>query len=129
MPGSVPVFRVFVSSTFSDFDHERRALHERVFPELKRLCEGLGAQFQAIDLRWGVTTEASADQRAVAICLDEVDRCCQMTRRPNFLLLLGDRYGWRPPPAIVPAADFEEFRKRMAADAAGLVDLWYVKDR
>lgn len=129
MPGSVPVFRVFVSSTFSDLGAEREALHERVFPELKRLCESLGAQFQAIDLRWGVTTEASADQRAVAICLDEVDRCCQMTRRPNFVVLLGDRYGWRPPPATVPAADFERFRKRMAADAAGLVDLWYVEDR
>jgi NACHT domain- and WD repeat-containing protein len=129
MPGSVPVFRVFVSSTFSDLGAEREALHEHVFPELKRLCESLGAQFQAIDLRWGVTTEASADQRAVAICLDEVDRCCQMTRRPNFLLLLGDRYGWRPPPATVPAADFERLRKRMAADAAGLVDLWYVEDR
>ena len=55
MPGSVPVFRVFVSSTFADLAAERMALHERVFPELKRLCDGLGAQFQAIDLRWGVT--------------------------------------------------------------------------
>jgi NACHT domain- and WD repeat-containing protein len=129
MPGSVPVFRVFVSSTFSDLEAERAALHRHVFPELKRLCEGLGAQFQAIDLRWGVATEASADQRAVAICLEEVDRCGQMTRRPNFLLLLGDRYGWRPPPATVPAAVFERLRRRMAADVAGLVDLWYVQDR
>jgi hypothetical protein len=37
MPGSVPVFRVFVSSTFSDLGAEREALHERVFPELKRV--------------------------------------------------------------------------------------------
>jgi hypothetical protein len=108
---------------------ERAALHARVFPELRRLCAGLGAQFQAIDLRWGVTSEASLDQRAVGICLDEVDRCLAATPRPYFVLLLGDRYGWRPPPATVPASQFELLRGRMAGGDAELVDLWHVEDR
>ena len=32
-------FRVFVSSTFSDPKAERNALQERVFPELRKLCQ------------------------------------------------------------------------------------------
>ena len=128
MPGSVPVFRVFVSSTFVDLAVERKALHERVFPELRRLCDLLGAQFQVIDLRWGVTTEASLDQRTVAVCLDEVDRCRAATRRPYFILLLGDRYGWRPPPGAVIGERFDLLRAAMPPDDAELVDLWYVED-
>ena len=129
MPGSVPIFRVFISSTFADLGAEREVLHNRVFPELRRLCAVLGAQFHAIDLRWGVTTEASLDQRAVAICLEEVDRCLAVTQRPYFVLLLGDRYGWRPPPATVTGAQFEPLRAVMAGQEAELVDLWYVEDR
>lgn len=30
-------FRLFISSTFSDFLAEREALHRRVFPELEKL--------------------------------------------------------------------------------------------
>jgi hypothetical protein len=37
MPGSVPAFRVFVSSTFADLCLERAALHSRVLPELRQL--------------------------------------------------------------------------------------------
>ena len=129
MPASVPVFRIFVSSTFSDLGDERRAIDRRVFPQLRELCERRGAQFQAIDLRWGVTFEAASDQRTVAICLGEVDRCLQATPQPNFLLLLGGRYGWRPPPASVRAHVFERLRARMTADARQLVDLWYVEDQ
>ena len=128
MPGSVPVFRVFVSSTFADLAAERMALHERVFPELKRLCDGLGAQFQAIDLRWGVTTEASLEQRTVAVCLEEVDRCRAATRRPYFMLLLGDRYGWRPPPEAVIGERFELLCAVMSPEDAELVHQWYVED-
>jgi len=52
-----PVIRVFVSSTFSDLTHERNALQDRTWPELERYCLLRGFQFQAIDLRWGITEE------------------------------------------------------------------------
>ena len=51
-----PVIRVFVSSTFSDLKHERNALQAQVFPKLEQLCQKNGFQFQAIDLRWGVSS-------------------------------------------------------------------------
>jgi hypothetical protein len=82
------LFRVFVTSTFSDLVAERNALQEHVFPRLRRLCADHGAQFQAVDLRWGVSEEASLDQQAVTICLEEVARCRAVTPRPNFVLLL-----------------------------------------
>jgi len=62
-----PVIRVFVSSTFSDLKLERDALARRVFPKLEQLCQTEGFQFQAIDLRWGVSTEAGLDHRTMRI--------------------------------------------------------------
>lgn len=55
------VIRVFVSSTFSDMKHERSALAAEVYPKLEKHCQKNGFQFQAIDLRWGVSTEAGLD--------------------------------------------------------------------
>jgi hypothetical protein len=43
----------------------------------------------------------------VAICLDEIARCQRLTPRPNFIVLLGDRYGWRPLPSRIEKAEFE----------------------
>ena len=107
MPQTSRTFRIFVSSTFSDLVAERNALQERVFPRLRQLCQQQhGCRFQAIDLRWGVSNEASLDQQAMSICLGEIARCQQDSPRPNFIVLLGDRYGWCPPPAQIPAAEF-----------------------
>lgn len=107
-------FRVFVSSTFEDLKAERNKLHESVFPRLRELCKRRGARFQAIDLRWGVSEEASLDQQTMNICLGEIKRCQAVTPRPNFLVLLGDRYGWRPPSPQINASEFEELLKHVS---------------
>ena len=99
-------FRIFVSSTFADLKAERNALQEQVFPRLRRLCAQQGCRFQAIDLRWGVGQEAGLDQRTMEICLEEISRCQRITPRPNFIVLLGERYGWCPLPAAIAAPDF-----------------------
>lgn len=91
-----PVIRVFVSSTFSDLKLERNALQQRVFPILEQFCIKDGFQFQAIDLRWGVSTEAGLDHRTMRICFDELRRAQEISPKPNFLILPGNRYGWRP---------------------------------
>src|SRR5690242_10080634 len=107
MPSGVRVFRVFVSSTFGDLGAERSALHERVFPALRALCAEHDAEFQAIDLRWGVSADAVVDQRVAEICLGEIDRCRHVTERPNFLVVLGDRYGARPVPPVIEAGTYQ----------------------
>ncbi len=117
-----------MSSTFSDLKAERNALHRTAFPALKRLCEEHGARFQAIDLRWGVREEAALDQQTMRICLDEVKRCQQVTPKPNFLLLLGDRYGWRPLPAEIPTAEWEEIAKGLSGDRLKRLEEWYRLD-
>ncbi len=120
-------FRLFISSTFSDLEAERHALHRQVFPGLQRLCESKGARFQAIDLRWGVSDEAGLDQRTMPLCLDEIDRC-QKADRPNFLILLGDRYGWRPLPATIPATEFDPIIEKVDDGARDRLTSWYLRD-
>lgn len=113
MAQTTRTFRVFVSSTFSDFKEERNALQEEVFPKLRELCTGYGCRFQAIDLRWGVREEAGLDQQTMRICIDEISRSQRTSPRPNFIVLLGDRYGWLPLPAEIPAAEFEQILTRV----------------
>lgn len=84
--------RVFISSTFVDFQQERRLLVERVFPSLNRRGRERGLEIVDVDLRWGVTAEQTERGETLPICLSEIDRC-----RPYFIGLLGERYGWIPP--------------------------------
>ncbi len=122
-------FRIFVSSTFSDLKAERDALQRFVFPRLRELCASRGARFQAIDLRWGVSEEAGLDQRTMPICLAEIERCQRVTPRPNFIVLLGDRYGWRPLPPEIPASEFAAIEAKVAAaDDRTLLSTWYRLD-
>jgi hypothetical protein len=101
-----PVIRVFVSSTFSDLVAERNALAENVWPELERYCRQRGFTFQAIDLRWGVPGEAGLDHRTMQICFEELHRAQETSPEPNFLILLGDKYGWRPLPETISETEY-----------------------
>jgi hypothetical protein len=122
-------FRSFVSSTFSDLKVERNALQERVFPRLRELCERHGCRFQAIDLRWGVNEEAALDQRTMRICLVEIARCQHVTPRPNFIVLVGNRYGWRPLPYEIEANEFEKILAGLSNTGnAERLTYWYRKD-
>ncbi|MFM8534699.1 MAG: DUF4062 domain-containing protein [Acidimicrobiia bacterium] len=101
---SARTFRLFVSSTFSDFIAEREALQQEVFPALEKYCALQGARFQALDLRWGITEQAQREHDTMRIYLEEVRRCKQLSPRPNFAVLLWERYGWEPLPARIPKA-------------------------
>jgi hypothetical protein len=128
MPTAARTFRVFVSSTFEDLKAERDALQRDVFPKLRKLCEENGARFQAIDLRWGVRDEASLDQQTMEICLREIERCQQTGIKPNFIVLLGDRYGWRPLPARIEAQEFNKICDQAPNEGLRLIDQWYERD-
>jgi NACHT domain- and WD repeat-containing protein len=115
-------FRVFISSTFADLVEERSVLQKQVFPRLRALCEKHGSRFQPVDLRWGVSEEAGRDQRTMWICLEEIKRCQETTPRPNFMVLLGDRYGWRPLPSEIPVDDVA--RMRVASSLAARMHIF-----
>jgi hypothetical protein len=123
-------FRLFISSTFSDFTGEREALQTKVFPQLEAYCASYGYQFQAIDLRWGVNEEAQLDQKTIEICLNEV-HTCKHYPHPNFLIMLGDRYGWVPLPYAIEKMEFESilaFYSKSEKNRA-LLQKWYQHDK
>jgi WD40 repeat protein len=136
MPIARSTIRLFVSSTFSDMEAERDALQREVFPRLRQLCLSNGLRFQPIDLRWGVPEEAGKDNRTMRICLRELRRCQEMHPKPNFLILLGDRYGWRPLPEIIPADLFAQLLNQVPRAAQELLEWretqatkgWYRRD-
>ena len=123
-----PIFRIFLSSTFEDLREERNALQREVFPRLDRYCRSKGFEFRVIDLRWGIGEQASLNQQTVNICLEEIQRCQDLSPKPNFLVLLGNRYGWRPPPPQIPAVEFEQLMLAVASDKLPLLKDWYKKD-
>ena len=122
-------FRLFISSTFSDFMREREVLQTEVFPELEKYCTSHGYQFQAIDLRWGVNEEAQVDQKTIEICLKEVITCKHYPH-PNFLVMLGDRYGWIPLPYAIEKKEFKDILNFYSSHslAQKLLKEWYQHD-
>jgi hypothetical protein len=105
-PGQI--IRLFVSSTFADFSVERTLLQQNIFPALQDLCRQEGFRFQPIDLRWGVSQEAGKIGRTLSICFGELQRCQDLSPDFNLLILLGDRYGWRPLPERIPAEELAQ---------------------
>lgn len=118
-----------MSSTFSDLEAERSALQERVFPKIKQLCLEHGCRFQAIDLRWGVRKEAGYDQQTMKICIEEIRRCQKTNLKPNFIVLLGNKYGWQPAPSEIVSDEFEKIRTLAPQEEQDLLDFWYKEDK
>lgn len=119
------IIRCFVSSTFVDMTLERNLLQKYIVPELKAYCRTKGWQFEVIDLRWGISAEAASHHKTMRICLNELKRCVELSPRPNFILLLGQRYGWRPIPENLPCADFNYVSARCTETEREVLHCWY----
>lgn len=129
MPQQTKIFRVFVSSTFTDMKEERRILQECVFPKLEKFCEANGAKFQAVDLRWGVNEESQRNQKTLEICLNEIARCQRITPKPNFLILVGNKYGWLPLPHKITKNEMKRIHKVVRSVENKLLRKWYRLDK
>ncbi|MCX5800589.1 MAG: hypothetical protein NTX17_04310 [Candidatus Eisenbacteria bacterium] len=57
------------------------------------------------------------------ICLKELERSQSVTPRRNFMVLLGDRYGWQPLPPQIEAGEFEAILKKVSLQDRELL-LW-----
>jgi hypothetical protein len=121
-------FRLFISSTFSDFNEERRLLQTYVFPEIRSYCSDLGGYtFQPIDLRWGVSNVAQLDQKTLELCIDEV-HASKLQPYPNFLIMAGDRYGWVPLTYAIEQKEFEIILDKVCDEDRVIVNEWYKLD-
>src|SRR3974390_3299864 len=114
VPGAT--IRLFLSSTFADFQTERDVLQRRFFPELRRLCSASGFRLQPIDLRWGVSEAAGTERQTLRICFDELERCRLLSPDFFLLILLGERYGSYILPPQVQAASIERLVPHLSAE-------------
>ncbi|KAK7504283.1 hypothetical protein BaRGS_00004587 [Batillaria attramentaria] len=80
--------RIFFSSPFGGMEEEREELTRKYFPQIQHACNMHGVQFVAVDMRWGITSQAADDAQVINICLREVDRS------DIFVGFFGQRYGW-----------------------------------
>ena len=115
------VVRIFVTSSYGDLRPERLALQRHVFPKLGQLCAERSSRLQVIDLR------RAFNQPMMKLLLRELDRGATTQVRPLMLVLLGERYGWRPLPEAIPAPEFEVLCQRLRGEPSRLQLLqdWY----
>jgi uncharacterized protein DUF4062 len=122
------IIRLFVSSTFADFQRERDVLQHRVFPMLRELCTQAGLRFQPIDLRWGVSAAAGAERQTLRICFEELARCRERSPDFHLLILLGDRYGTCFLPPEVDAGQIARLRPHLSRVDLDVFDSAYALD-
>ncbi len=91
--------KVFVSSTFRDFQSERDNIRNVVQPKLAEFLREYGIYFSFTDLRWGIYTNSSEeenDKKVLSVCLHEITQA-----KPFTIVLLGERYGYIPDKALI----------------------------
>ncbi|KAI8121835.1 NACHT and WD repeat domain-containing protein 2 [Lucilia cuprina] len=130
-PVSSKIVRIFTSSTFTDTTMERNSLMAKCYPRIKDYCrEKHGLEFQVVDMRWGVRDEATDDHMTTELCMREIKNCQRLSMGPNFVVFLGQKYGYRPIPTYIVSSELQlicEELTSMGVDRA-LLDLWYKKD-
>ncbi|XP_039495368.1 NACHT and WD repeat domain-containing protein 2 isoform X2 [Drosophila santomea] len=130
-PVSSKIVRIFTSSTFTDTTMERNTLMAKCYPRIKDYCrEKHGLEFQVVDMRWGVRDEATDDHMTTELCMREIKNCQRLSMGPNFIVFLGQKYGYRPIPTYIVSSELAlicEELTSMGVDRA-ILDLWYKKD-
>ncbi|KAF6039458.1 hypothetical protein EB796_002235 [Bugula neritina] len=133
------VVKIFLSSTFSDMYVERNYLFSNIYKNLQQYCRlQHDVEFQVVDMRWGVRDEAALDHSGPKTCMDELRSCQELSLGPNFVCLLGQRYGNRPLQAKIPQTEYqviieslnnlsEEEKTELNLDIP-LLDFWYQCD-
>ncbi|XP_011338040.1 NACHT and WD repeat domain-containing protein 2 isoform X2 [Ooceraea biroi] len=130
-PVSSKIVRIFTSSTFTDTTMERNTLMAQCYPKLKDYCrEKHGLEFQVVDMRWGVRDEATDDHMTTELCMREIENCQRLSMGPNFVVFLGQKYGYRPIPTYVLSSELEMLRTELESLGmdVSVLDKWYKKD-
>ncbi|XP_015602008.1 NACHT and WD repeat domain-containing protein 2 isoform X2 [Cephus cinctus] len=130
-PVSSKIVRIFTSSTFTDTTMERNTLMAQCYPKLKDYCrEKHGLEFQVVDMRWGVRDEATDDHMTTELCMREIENCQRLSMGPNFVVFLGQKYGYRPIPTYVLSSELEMLRTELEIQVmdVSVLDTWYKKD-
>ena len=81
--GMLNLFNIY---SFVDMRAERNKLMKNVIPRLKTFCSERDLDFQAVDMRWGVTDDCTNDHSVEKLCLLEVENCQKISLGPNFVV-------------------------------------------
>ncbi|KAK3582783.1 hypothetical protein CHS0354_035720 [Potamilus streckersoni] len=123
--------RIFISSTFTDTREERNLLLESVYPKLKTYCkEKHGLDFQLVDMRWGVPSDATNDHQATNLCREEIYNCQKLSTGPNFVTFLNQKYGYKPLQTAINVAEFETLLSALRESGREVTQLltWFKRD-
>ena len=105
-----------------------RDVLRKIFSRLKKEYQAKAWQIEYVDLRWGIRSEASVDNQTMRICLKELKRCQELSPQPNFIILLGDRYGWIPLPELITCEEMNDLMLLATDEEADLIWQWYDQD-
>ncbi|KAM9831467.1 NACHT domain- and WD repeat-containing protein 1 [Neosynchiropus ocellatus] len=124
------MIRIFISSTFTDMSSERKVLLERAFPQVQAFCRSLGLLFEVVDLRWGLRSITAGDHEACEVFIQEIEKCRRLSAGPSFVALLGNRYGHRALPLVIPEKLLEVLLAKLSNNPDGVkhVTQWFWKD-
>uniref|UniRef100_A0A3P9NAE5 NACHT and WD repeat domain containing 1 n=1 Tax=Poecilia reticulata TaxID=8081 RepID=A0A3P9NAE5_POERE len=124
------MIRIFISSSFTDMTVERKVLLEKAYPEVRSFCRRLGLVFEVVDLSWGIRTFPYGDHEVSEIFLQEIQTSQKVSAGPAFVGLLGNRYGHRPLPRLIPEKQFEVLLSPLSKNPEGVQQLqqWFRKD-
>ncbi|XP_064629347.1 NACHT and WD repeat domain-containing protein 2-like [Lineus longissimus] len=123
--------RVYIASNITEFQDERDAAVEHVYPALREYCrEKHGIEFQAVDLRVSVSSQAQQEELPLHLSLKEIKKCQKLSIGPSFVGFVGQKYGSRSLPEKISHGDYESL-ELMLTEADRDLDLlqrWYKKD-
>lgn len=64
------------------------------------------------------------------LCMKEIENCQRLSMGPNFVVFLGQKYGYRPIPTYILSSELALLREELnTLNVDGsLLDMWYKKD-
>ncbi|XP_076315718.1 NACHT and WD repeat domain-containing protein 2-like [Tachypleus tridentatus] len=109
------------------FEHERRQLHEVVFPELQRHCSTLGIDVEFIDIQHGTDVDSILEPTVYSQQMREIKACYRDSLGCFFLCLVGNKYRPYPQPLSIESSEFNHIYNASfdAGLDVALLDQWY----
>ncbi|RZF35450.1 hypothetical protein LSTR_LSTR014142 [Laodelphax striatellus] len=118
------VVKVFISSTRTDFQEERKILLEQVGPEIQDMFDNTGLEVELVDMHYGTGQDVHLDPFQFDDHLHEIKRCHKVSRGCFYLCLIGEKTTPSPLPASLPANQVTTLKERLGDE----IDTLYPPD-
>jgi WD40 repeat protein len=121
--------RFFLSSTFTDTLFERTFILKDVMPYVRKYASSRGIQVVLSEMRFGIGSEFSDSHQTSRICMDELENCKTVSAGLCYILIAGDKYGFRPFPSKITQEEFENLVAQMPKDTSATVQSCFSLDK